>query len=167
MLNGIVYPANSSRLRCRSRTSSAGMIRCAQRRTSVKHRGTVAVSSGVDRRLTAGWRGRVLCPCTRCHRRDTAPAGTSLRRRAAARAPRYRGHRIGGDHRAALHARRVAVLEVHRHPRWVKVAGLSRRLFVCQNLTVSADPTAFANSSVRRRRPSVIYVRARSELTYF
>lgn len=39
----------------------------------------------------------------------------------------------------------VAMPEVHRYLRWVRVAGLSRRLFVCQNLTVSARSHRFCH----------------------
>ena len=43
-----------------------------------------------------------------------------------------------------------------REFREVRVAGLSRRLFVCQKSRCPPDPTAFATSSLWCRPPSVI-----------
>lgn len=58
-----------------------------------------------------------------------------------------RCRRLPGSRRRRGRTLRVAVLKVHRHLRWVEVAGLSRRLFVCQNSRCPPNPAAFATSS--------------------
>ena len=114
-----------------------------------------AVAPEVDRRLTAGLALACAMPVQ-------PPPTVATRRRPVrlriAEPPRMllAVVDIGDDHRAPLHARRVAMLEVHRHLRWVRVAGLSRRLFVCQKSRCPPDPTAFATSSLWCRPPSVI-----------
>lgn len=53
----LTFLRNSSRLRYGSRTSSAGMIRCAQRKTSAKHR----PACGGTRAVSAATRGGLPC----------------------------------------------------------------------------------------------------------